>query len=313
MSFDLRQIELVIAAADHGSFYRAAQILNMEQSTLSRSISKLERSIGSPIFKRSRAGVTMTPAGEVFICGVRPLVASAERLVGMMRSAAQGRSGKLVLGCNSSVSAGNIRAVIAGWLEICGGAEIEWVEADRSVLLGGLDTGEVDIAILLGATSHNGFRCSPFWSERILLALAASHPLNERDRIQWTDLRFERICLTASDPGPAIRDMLISHLAAPGQIPSIRLVRASRETILSILGLTSDLSVVCDGSSGVRYPDVVYRPIYGEAGPAFVSYSGYWRDDNSNPVLRRFLKFIEKRYALTFDLGPIMTRYVSNG
>lgn len=58
MSFDIRQLRYAIAAADHGSFYRAARALGIEQSTLSRAILRLERSIGMPIFERSRAGVT---------------------------------------------------------------------------------------------------------------------------------------------------------------------------------------------------------------------------------------------------------------
>ena len=87
MTFDIRQLRFAIAAADHGSFYRAARALNIEQSTLSRAILKLERSFGMPIFDRSRAGVTMTLAGNAFIRGARPMVATADRLVAMMRAA----------------------------------------------------------------------------------------------------------------------------------------------------------------------------------------------------------------------------------
>ena len=54
MPFDIRQLRFAIAAADHGSFYRAARALDVEQSTLSWAILKLERSIGMPIFERSR-------------------------------------------------------------------------------------------------------------------------------------------------------------------------------------------------------------------------------------------------------------------
>jgi hypothetical protein len=63
------------------------------------------------------------------------------------------------------------------------------------------------------------------------------------------------------------------------------------------------VSIVCEGGTGARYPDVVYRPIHGEQGPALIGYSGYWRDDNRNPALRRFLGFIKTRYALYFDLS----------
>lgn len=306
MTFDVRQLRHAIAAADHGSFYRAARALEVEQSTLSRNISKLERSIGMSIFERSRAGVTMTLAGSAFIRGIRPIVADADKLVSMMQAAGQGRAGGLVVGHNSSVSAGNLRATLMSWSDAHPDVELEFVEADRSVLLAGLDRGEVDIAVLIGTASYADFRCEPFWSERMLVALPASHPLAARDVVHWTDLRGERLLLPAVDPGPEIRDMLLGRLAVSGGKPDIRMLQASRETVLSVIGGCSGVSVVCEGSTGARYPDVVYRPIHGEQGPALTGHSGCWRGDNSNPALRRFLGFIKTRYALSFEISHIL-------
>lgn len=301
MPFDLRQLRYAIAAANHGSFYRAARALNIEQSTLSRNILKLERAVGMPIFERSRAGVTMTFAGDTFLRGAGPMVASADKLVAMMRAAGQGLAGGLRLGHNNSVSAGNLRATMMNWREAYPDVEVECVEADRGVLLAGLDTGNIDIAILMGVAGHQGFCCEPLWSERILVALPAPHPLAERDLVHWTDLRGERFLLPAADPGPEIRDMLLGRLAVSGTKPDIRMLQSSRETVLSILGSSSGVSIVCEGSTGARYPDVVYRAIHGEQGPALTGYAGCWRDDNGNPALRRFLGFIKARYALSFD------------
>ncbi len=98
--------------------------------------------------------------------------------------------------------------------------------------------------------------------------------------------------------------MLLGRLAVSGAKPDIRMYQSSREAILSVLGGSSGVSIVCEGSTGARYPDVVYRPIHGEQGPALTGYSGYWMDDNSNPALRRFLEFITARYAMNFDLSP---------
>lgn len=174
MPFDIRQLRYAIAAADHGSFYRAARALDIEQSTLSRNILKLERAVGTPIFERSRAGVTTTLAGNTFLRGARSIVVNADKLVAMMRAAGQGRAGGLRLGHNSSVSAGHLRATMMNWSQAHPAVEVECVEADRNVLLAGLDTSEIDIAILMGALSHDGFRCEALWSERVLVALPAS-------------------------------------------------------------------------------------------------------------------------------------------
>lgn len=135
----------------------------------------------------------------------------------------------------------------------------------------------------------------------MLVALPATHSLAERDVVHWTDLWNERFLLPAADPGPEIRDMLVGRLSVSGIKPEIEMARSSRETILSILGGSSAMTIVCEGSTGARYPDVVYKPIHGEQGPALTSYSGYWRDDNLNPALRRLLSFIKTRFALSFD------------
>lgn len=302
MPFDIRQLRYAITAADHGSFYRAAQALGVEQSTLSRAVLKLERVIGGVIFNRTQAGVTMTIAGAQFIRSARPMVANADKIVEMMRAAGQGRAGGLMIGHYNSVSAGNLRATMLDWRGAHPDVDLDGVEADRSTLFAGLDTGEIDIAILLGDASHNEFRHEPLWSERLIIALPTSHPLAERDLLHWTDLRRERFLLTAADPGPETRDMLLGRLSTLGMQPDIRMHQTSRENILSMLGDGLGLTVICEGGTGARYPDVVYRPVHGEQGPALIEYSGYWRKDNGNPALRRFLEFVRDRYSLAFDI-----------
>lgn len=307
MSFDIRQLRYAIAAADHGSFYRAARALKIEQSTLSRNVLKLERAIGVKIFERSRAGVTTTFAGSAFISRAKPMVASADKLVATMRAAGQGRAGGLMIGHNSAVSAGNLRATILGWRDAHPDVDLDGVEAGRSALLAGLNSGEIDIAILMGEACHEGFRREAFWSERVFVALPASNPLAKRDPVHWTDLRTERFLLTTGDPGPELRDMLLGRLSMSGAQPEIRLHQISRETILSVLGDGLGVSIVCEGATGAQYPEVVYQPIHGEQGPALIGYSGYWREENDNPALKRFLTFIRSRFALSFDLATPFT------
>lgn len=303
MSFDIRQLRCAIAAADHGRFYRAARALDVEQSTLSRNILRLERVIGAKLFNRSRAGVTMTIAGARFVRSARPMVASADRMIATARAAGQGRAGSLVIGFNSSVSAGNLRATMLAWQDANPDVELESVETDRGTLLAGLDTCEIDIAVLMGEAAHDGYRRELFWSERTLVALPASHSLVERDVLHWTDLRSEPFVLPTADPGPDLRDMLLGRLSLSGVHPDIKMTQTSRETVLSLLGAGRRLTIVCEGSAGAHFPDVAYRPVHGEQGPALTVYSGYWRKDNANPPLRRFLAFVRHRFALSFDFA----------
>ena len=50
-----------------GSFIRAAERLNVGQTTVSARIRTLEQQLGRPLFVRNKAGATLTPAGERFL------------------------------------------------------------------------------------------------------------------------------------------------------------------------------------------------------------------------------------------------------
>jgi DNA-binding transcriptional LysR family regulator len=63
---DLDQARTFLAVSELGSFVRAADRLNVTQSTVSARIKVLEDQLGTPVFLRSKNGVTMTPAGARF-------------------------------------------------------------------------------------------------------------------------------------------------------------------------------------------------------------------------------------------------------
>ena len=53
---ELRQLRYLIAAAEAGSFSRAARSLNIKQATLSRQILQVEKRLGMVLFDRMTRG-----------------------------------------------------------------------------------------------------------------------------------------------------------------------------------------------------------------------------------------------------------------
>ncbi len=64
---ELRQLRYLIAAAEAGSFSRAARALNIKQATLSRQILEVEKRLGLALFDRKTRGATLTPNGEIYL------------------------------------------------------------------------------------------------------------------------------------------------------------------------------------------------------------------------------------------------------
>ncbi len=67
------------AAARHQSYTRAAQELALTQSAVSRQIIALEEQLGVPLFKRSRHGMVLTPAGHQYSQQVAQWLQGIER------------------------------------------------------------------------------------------------------------------------------------------------------------------------------------------------------------------------------------------
>jgi LysR family transcriptional regulator, flagellar master operon regulator len=77
MDIELARTFLAIVAA--GSFVRAAERLNVSQTTVSARVRTLEEQLRRPLFIRNKAGASLTPAGENFLRHAPALVQLWER------------------------------------------------------------------------------------------------------------------------------------------------------------------------------------------------------------------------------------------
>lgn len=64
MPVDWDKLRIFHAVADAGSFTHAGETLNLSQSAVSRQISALEHSLGTPLFHRHARGLILTEQGE---------------------------------------------------------------------------------------------------------------------------------------------------------------------------------------------------------------------------------------------------------
>src|SRR5207248_2832068 len=64
---DLRQLEILQAIAETGSFTACGRKLHVSQSAISRQIAPLEDELGEPLFLRVGRQVRMTPAAEALV------------------------------------------------------------------------------------------------------------------------------------------------------------------------------------------------------------------------------------------------------
>jgi DNA-binding transcriptional LysR family regulator len=293
---DLQHLRYAVAAADHGSFRRAAEALLLKQSKLSRCVRQLEHSIGITVFERSSGGVCATPGGRHFLRMARSILEQMDALVTTTRAMGRGETGRLVIGFCTSLTAGNLRATLLDFKRQFPQVELGTVERSRTRLTAALRNGVIDVHITTGDMALLDSKPMPLWSERILAVLPSDHPLTARDVVYWTDLQDQTVLLSQYDPGRELEDLLNAKLISPGDRPRIERHDVSRGVIKSLISMGQGISLVLESDTGANFSGLVYRELRDGTGPSRIGFSAVWRADNHNPALESFLKLLTERY-----------------
>lgn len=305
MCVDVPHLRYAVAAAEHRSFRRAAAALNITQPTLSKRIRELEGRLGMPLFERSTGGAQLTANGEEFIVVAKRVLADIGGMEDYAKATKAGNAGRLHIGFYTPL-AGPLRDTVFGFIRQHPQLDLNMVEEDRLALIPLLDRGSIDIAFVLGEPAYRDYAHMSLWSERVMVAFPKSHRLAGRDFVYWTDLKHECFVMSLRDPGPEIKDILLSKLALPGDLPSIKHVKAHHTAIVSTVDGDRGVTLACESSSLPPWPDVVFREVRDGNGPTRLGFVAYWRRNNDNPVLKQFLAWLQAHPAVpTAHIGPI--------
>ncbi len=91
-------LRYLVAVADAGQITRAAASLNIAQPALSQAIAALESEVGFPLLERKARGVSITPAGELFLRKARQALAAEAEAVSTAQWLARAANGRIEFG-----------------------------------------------------------------------------------------------------------------------------------------------------------------------------------------------------------------------
>jgi LysR family hydrogen peroxide-inducible transcriptional activator len=190
-----RQLEYLVALADHLNFRRAAEACFVTQPTLSTQLKQLETVLGVQLFERDTRRVLPTPAGEALAARARVALRELDDLVAGARGFREPLAGPLRLGVIPTVAPYLLPAALSALRQRFPHLRLFVREDPTDRLLEQLHRGELDLLLLareasLGdATTLDLFR-DPFW-----LAVPRDHRLAKRKRVREADLTGEQLVL----------------------------------------------------------------------------------------------------------------------
>ena len=191
----IRQLECIVAVADHGSFRRAATALGISQPALSAQVQAVEELLGLQIFERDRRSVLVTPAGEDVIGRAREALAAVDAVGDAARRRGEPLVGPLRLGVIPTIAPYWLPALLPTVRTKFPKLELILREEQTHRLLAQLTAGQLDIAMLALPVPGDVTTATVAREAFVVAAPRDAAIVKKRGRITDDDLQGETVLL----------------------------------------------------------------------------------------------------------------------
>lgn len=210
----LPELRVFLALAESGHFTRAAERLGMSQSTLSATLAKLERVLGTRLFDRHTRACRLTEAGAVLLPAAHRLVADWEQWVADARDFAHLSRGRVSVAAPNAQCAMLLPVVMRRFQESYPGVRVLLHDVPENEVHALVRSGAADLGIATQTDVRTDLIASDLYADEFVVVLRDDHALARKRRLEWEDLVLESVI--GYLPGNPVRRLLEDHLATLG-------------------------------------------------------------------------------------------------
>jgi DNA-binding transcriptional LysR family regulator len=185
---DLRQLEILRAVAERGSFTGAGRHLHLSQSAVSRQILLLEDELNEPLFLRIGRKVRITPAGEQLLRLSHRIFNDMDETRSAIREGQDALTGTLRLMGGMTVCLYVFPTLVKEYRRLHPAIEVKVTPGTATRLLRKFRSGAADLALLTLPLDDPNLVTVPVMREELMLVTAPAHPLASRRRVTAQDL-----------------------------------------------------------------------------------------------------------------------------
>ena len=229
----------------------AASTLNVAQSAISRQILNVEADLGVSLFERHARGVTLTPAGEVFLRFARDTRGLSERVRAEIDALSGFRRGMVRIWAIDSVSQDVLPRAIFSFVTDNPGFALRIVASTEEVVSAVQDV-RADIGIAFQPQLPAGVRATLRLRSPVHALMSADHPLAKSDSLSLGETLEHPIALTP--PGAGSRILIEATALAAGLVLTPRFESNSIEMLSSFAQNTSGITFLSrlSAASGLK-------------------------------------------------------------
>jgi LysR family hydrogen peroxide-inducible transcriptional activator len=203
----LTELRYIVAVARERHFGRAAEACFVSQPTLSVAVKKLEEELDVKLFERGSAEISVTPLGEEIIRQAQAVLEQAHAIKEIAKRGKDPLAGALRLGVIYTIGPYLLPDLVRTAIAKVPQMPLMLQENFTVKLLEMLRAGELDCAVLAEPFMDTNLAVAPLYEEPFMVAVPASHPLAQRERISAEELKRETMLLLGA--GHCFRDHVL--------------------------------------------------------------------------------------------------------
>jgi len=239
---DLRQLEILQAIAETGSFTASGRKLHVSQSAISRQILLLEEELGEPLFLRVGRQVRMTPAAENLVQLGQRVFQDLRDTVGAITDQTRELKGTLRLSGGMTVCMYVFPPLLKHLRRVHPHLDVRLTVATAGQSVQQIRDGRVDVGLLTLPVEGADLVTVPVLREELLLATTTTHPLARKRRVAAKDLAGQPFVLF--EQGSATRRVIDRFFAAENLEPTIVMDTENVEIIKAMVKAGLGIGIV---------------------------------------------------------------------
>jgi LysR family transcriptional regulator of abg operon len=190
IAMKLNQLRNFAAVVDSGAVRQAARILNLSQSSVTKSIQQLEQELGVELLYRGAHGVAPTAAGKALLARAKVIEAELRYARNDVEAIQGAGVGEIRVSASPTVAMGLLPRAVIAFQRKHPRVSFQLLEGVYPDILPAVRTGDLDLAICLVPDRPRDETLSfiSLIKDRLVPAVRADHPLLARRRLRLADL-----------------------------------------------------------------------------------------------------------------------------
>jgi DNA-binding transcriptional LysR family regulator len=257
---ELWHLKYFLAVADELNYGRAATLINVAQTSITRAVQGLENELGVTLFLRDKRRVELTPAGRLFADEARGLLAGLEMAVRQARRVERGEAGTLTIGFEGLSSFAFIPHAVQPFQARYPDVTVELLEMSATEQATALKDRRIELGFVVPPIDDPAIEAEVIGSESLVLAMPAAHRLAQQPTVNIAQLAGERHIGSSTLCGIVNRPMVLALLGAAG--PGQQVAQVSDMSLrLCFVAAGLGLTLVPASAAELTLAGISYRPL----------------------------------------------------